>query len=214
MSVDIASTIIEIIKIGGGLSGFISLILILKKLRKKVKFLGSIGTYKIDEKDNSTMHVKTEISIFNEKEEQVAITDIVGSVKQDHSRFLPVISVKPLNYEKLIPKNVKPHESVKLSLEFVIPSINPKDLNRFKLMHFMGFTEGNIPLYFTDERINQLNWENNPIIFQVAIHINGSKVKKTFVGLYKEEYLDKKWVKGSLDEVEIARLERDFMKDK
>lgn len=216
MNFEIIKLTIQIVSVVGGISGFISLFLFIKKFRAKIKVHPAYGSFRID-KNTKRLNSSVGLIIYNGKEEPIAITDASATIRYNAEKFRNsqeqrmAFSCKAKNL-KAIPTNVGVHESAKLNLSFVFDNVNVDILDRFGTAHIMGFYQ-DVPMVIVDERENQLNWDKNPIMLLISLHINGDKIHKMVVPLFNME-LQQEHLRGSLNAIDIARLEKDFLTNK
>jgi len=201
-----------------------------KKSKKTVKAIGFSGLYKLAKAPNSKSEFLTgsvQLSLLNDRDDSVVITDIIGHVHYDKERYkkndemiikstphqLPYISAPPQNFDQVIPTVIKPHEAVKIELIFTFPYIFSNLLYRAIPARFGGFI-GENPIMVSDEREYIRNWDNLPITMYITLHIDGKEDIKAIISLEKENPENIYTLRGTYWSTDIARIGRDIWEGK
>jgi len=219
--------LLAIINTGGGIAGFASVgYLLWRKFKKDIKLFIVSGNYET-EKSNDTTSEKiistAHIGFLNNSDEPVSITDIVGILKYDKKEYEkyatssqtelidkePSRSERPVNFKEVLNFSIRPHESIIKEITFHFSNIIPRMVDRVGIAHFMGFINGKIPFAIIDEREKYKDWENSPLNMLLLVHINGKKLIRNNVPLFKKEFIPEN-VSGSLSFVDVAKIQKDI----
>jgi len=197
----------------GGIAGLVSLYLLWKSSRKKVELINATGYFAIEAvagKD-SGLNVVTNLTVFNGTDEPISITDAIGVIKvtlqENSGTTTRGISVKPINSNKIFPKNLSAHESMALLIIFKFPDTLVNSVERMRVAKFVGFKE-DVPIAVATET----GGVQDPLNLRIAIHVNGDRVLARYVPVYDKA--DLRFFEGSLNPVEIARIEKEFVEGK
>ena len=221
MASEILSTIEGIFTIIGSASGLIALsYLAWSKYKRRVRIIPSKGiSHYSDDKKSSLLSASAEITIHNSKDESISITDIVATLryneekrkqKQYHGEVL--FSEKPKEIDGL-PRNVDPHKSEKIKLNFEFRNLDYLLIDRAPVAHFVGFLNGDVPLVISSEEEFEKYWEYHPIKMLISVHINGDKLIKTPI-LLLDARIKEEPQTGTLGTIDMARIEKDFWNEK
>lgn len=156
---------LDFVKVFGGVSGFIALILFIKKFKGKIKIYQSYGYYQVIEKK---LIITVGLIVYNGKEEPISITDISACLKYNKEKFKSsqekkmTYSSKSVHF-KNFPTNVSPKQSAQINLKYIFNNIQVDLLERFGTARILGFYQG-VPTLIVDERENELNWNKNPLL--------------------------------------------------
>lgn len=217
--------------IPGFASLFIYIYILRKKSKKTVKAVGFSGVYKIAKQEKSKMDVlvgEANITLLNDRDDSVTITDIIGSVHYDKKRYkinegliikssssqLPyVISSHPQNFVDIIPKVIKPHEAVKIKLDFVFTNVFANLLYRAIPARFGGFV-GDNPILVSSEIEYIKKWDSLPILLYITFHIDAKEDIKAVANLEKEKTQGVYQQRGTYWSTDTARIGRDIWREK
>jgi len=210
------------ISLGGLITGSSSLFILWWKRRKRTFLIYDIcGYYEASNSDTQgfTKFTATlDVAFFNDSDETVSVTDILGTMKYDKEQFkrLKMMSVKeipevfsanPTNLEEVVPFNVLPHESVKKRLTIEFPEVVFDALHRNPTLKFLGFLENKTPLYFQDEKKYKEKWIDNPPTMLLTVHVNAKTEFRRYIQLFKR---GGRAASGTFFEVDARRIENDF----
>ena len=215
--------ILEIIQLGGGLAGYVSIFyLLLRKLRNKIRIYGVSGTYEAEKtKNNGFYNIKTtvEVSFLNGSDKTIAITDVIGFLRYDkrlYEKYLSslidvphipeVYHQRPRNFREAANFNVAPGEVVRESFEIVFPNMLLDLVDRMGVAHFSGFLNGKIPIFSVYERELKEKWSDCPLYMLLSIHINGEKIRHLHVPLVKSE----RESIGTLSIIDVEKIKMAF----
>jgi hypothetical protein len=159
-----------------------------------------------------------DVAFFNDSDETVSVTDILGTMKYDKERFKglemmgargvrEVFSANPANLEQVVPFNVLPHESVKKQLTIEFPKVVFEALYRMPTVRLLGFLEGKMPLYVHDESEFKEKWIDNPPTMLLTVHVNAKREFRRYIQLFKK---GSRRASGTFWEADARRIEIDF----
>jgi hypothetical protein len=222
MADSIISSLIPAIITGllASIPGFYSIYLQIKKSIRHVKAVGYQAGYKVGIIEGTQFEVligKVKLTLLNDRDDSVTITDIIGTIKYDKKKYdkhdemiikstsheLPYISVIPQNFSKVIPIIIKSHEAIKIDLDFVFPQVIVNLLNRSGHAKLKGFI-GGTPIVEADEIQFIKEWDNLPLIMYITLHVDAKENIRTMVLLEKEDSQNIPDERGTYSAVEIA----------
>src|SRR3989338_2709089 len=205
----ILTTLGLIIALGGGIAGFISVYILWKKSRAKLKILITKANYFLD-KEN--LIVNAVINLRNEKDIPQDITDIVASIRFDpkkKTKGTPIgFSVSPI-FPLDFPITISPNSAKSISLKFVFPKAELNSIDRIGEARFMGIYE-NTPILVADERDFDKRWTELPLFLRIDLHINGTEHIKSITGAYKAE--KNALLSGTFNSIDVGKIQHEFMK--
>jgi len=208
--INIILTIIGlIIALGGGIAGFISLCILWKRSKAKLKIIITKAHYFLDKKN---LIINAVINLRNEKEIPQAITDIIASIRFDpkkKSKGVPLgFSVSPI-FPPDFPITIPANSAQSINLKFVFPKAELNSVDRIGEARFMGIYE-NTPILVSDERDFQRKWDELPLFLRLDLHINGVECLKTITGAYKAEEME--LLSGTFNSIDVGKIQHEFMK--
>jgi hypothetical protein len=227
MSEAAVESIRTLILLGGGLAGYASVAyLIWKKFKKSFRIYDLGGYYETRKTSNegfSDIKAVMDVGFFNDSDETISITDIIGSLKYDKellNHATPLINAptipdvypeRPENLDEVISFNIPPHETVKKKIVIVFPNMVVDLVHRIGFAHFGGFLDGKTPFLVADERELKEKWSAHPLNMLLSVHINGRKKSHSYISLYTET---EKGVSGTLNIIDIEKIKKDYHEDK
>ena len=199
-----------IIALGGGIAGFISIYILWKKSKAKLKVIITKANYFLDKKN---LIINAVINLKNERDIPESITDLVASIRFDKEKKRKEMPwgfsappIFPIDFPILIPAN-----SVKsINLKFVFPKLELSSIDRIGEARFMGIY-GNTPVLVADERDFQKRWDELPLFLRLDLHINGLDTIKTITGAYKAE--KNGLISGTFNSIDIGKIQHEFIKN-
>lgn len=215
--------VVQLIGLGGGLAGLFSLYLHWEKRQKKVKISNSFCQYSAtvnEDKTSSNLDIVSNLTIYNGTDEPISVTDVIGTMKYNKEKLIGLTNSQPglvfsseaTNAAKELPKLIGPKEAAVLPLLFKFNGIVLSAVDRACLLRFMGFRDG-VPFFFASVVEFKANWDKHPLQLQVSTHLNCDKVVKTVLPAYPKETSERQaQFQGSLGVVDIAEIQRDFLK--
>jgi hypothetical protein len=220
----------QFISLGGGLAGYVSIVsvgyLYWKKSRKNVRIypISAIYTSKKSSKEGfSEIRVKIEMGFLNNSEEAVSITDIVGFLNYDKTKYVKAIasqpniskipmvnSSRPNNFQETANFSIPPHETVKRTIVMDFKDIVLTLVDRMGVAHFAGFSKnGKLGTWIVIEGELEEKWNEYALDFLMAIHINGNKIKYVRESVSPKTDKEKQGTIAPAEEATIMmRLER------
>jgi len=199
-----------IIALGGGISGFISLYILWKKSKARLKVVTTKANYFLDKKN---LIVHAILNLKNEKDNPVYITDLVSSIRFDAKKKkkgtplgFSVSPLLPIDFPINIPRN----SSKAVNLKFVFPNIEINSIDRIGEAKFIGIYN-KTPVLVSDERDFQTKWSELPLLLRLDLHINGSESLHTITGVYKIDKVE--LLSGTFNSVDIGKIQHNFMKN-
>ncbi len=219
--------ILEIIQLGGGLAGYVSIFyLLLRKLRKKIRIYGVSGTYEVEETETKGFYnikATVEVNFLNGSDETIAVTDVVGFLRYNKKLYekylsslvnVPLIPEvyyqRPRNFREAANFNVAPGEVVRKSFEIVFPNMLLDLVDRMGIAHFSGFLNGKIPIFNVYEKELKEKWSDCPLHMLLSIHINGEKMRHIHVPLIKSE----RESLGTLSIIDVEKIKMAFQNNR
>lgn len=202
--------IFQILATIGGLSGIVSAFKWFKNKRAKVKILSSLGEYYFYQDE---LFVHTKLQITNEKEDSVFITDIVALMKENPSKTKDkkgrVFNKRPTTTFSPTKIEAKGTIEIEFTINFSTMDIHP--INRVGLASSFGFLDNGMPIIIVKESIFDEKWDQLPLEMKLFIHINGKEITESMIGVFAQGNIESH---GTLNVIQIAQLERDYLFDK
>lgn len=193
----------------GGATGIINLTKWIKSKKEKVRFQFSIGDFYLYQ-DDLIVHTKTLLT--NERDEAVYITDILAFIAEDPSKTKDkkgrLFTKRPTS-PVFSPTKLEAKGTIELDFEINFSSIEVHPIKRIHLANFVGFLGGDIPLFEAKESDFYEKWDDFPLEMKLFIHINGKELIDTEVMVFPRGTTDASY--GTLDIVQIAKLQRDYL---
>ena len=198
-----------IIALGGGIAGFISVYILWKKSKAKLKIIMTKANYFLDKKD---LIINVVINLRNEKETPQAITDLVASIRFDpkkKNKGMPLgLSVSPI-FSSEFPITIPANSAQSINLRFVFPGGKIEAIDRIGEARFIGIHK-NTPILVSDERDFQKKWKDLPLFLRLDLHVNGADSIKTITGAYKTKKME--ILSGTFNSLDIGKIQHEFMK--
>lgn len=193
-----------IVSIFAIIGGIYSLIQIIKNKKDKLVITSNNGVFwVVNIQPSNYMHIVSKITFFNPKNETVAITDAIGTIKYKNGKKCTekIINLK----SNILPITLNPKEAKVSELKFIFRDVELDKLATFGLAHFFGFLE-DVPTYIVDERENENNIDK-PIQFYITFHINSKDTETIHIALLEMNKENMKRMTGTLTNTEITRIE-------
>jgi hypothetical protein len=225
-----SENLVQLISLGGGLAGYVSIVsvgyLYWKKSRKKVRIYLISATYKSKVSSHegfSEVTVNIEMGFLNDSEEAVSITDIVGFLNYDKSKYdkaiasqpniskIPMVyPSRPNNFQETVNFSIPPHETLKRTIVMNFKDVVLSLVDRMGVAHFAGFNKrGNVGTWIVMVDELEEKWNEMALDFLMAIHINGNKIKYVHGPVYPKTEKGKQGTIAPAEEATIImRLER------
>jgi hypothetical protein len=219
-----SEVLIELIGLGGGLAGYVSIAYLLwKKYRKNVRIYGISGTYAVRNTKNEQLSdiISTiELGFLNDSDQTISITDIVGSLKYNKElydkvvssqinipRIPQVYSERPQNFREVVNFNVAPHETVKKTTTIIFSDMFVDLIDRIGIAHFVGFIDGKIPFLSVYETELKEKWSVHPLDLLLTVHVDGKKIHNTNITLFRRSEGSES---GTLNVIDIEKIKKEF----
>lgn len=217
---------LTIINIGGGIAGYASVAYLLwRKFKKDIKLFDISGAYQVEKSNDAQFDniiVTINVGFLNKSDETISVTDLVGVLKYNkkkHKEYATVTAIsnsqpihteRPINFQEVVGFTIAPHELVKKTIKFRFSNMILSLVDRIGFAHFVGFLNGKIPLVIIDEKEYLQNWEKLPLNLLIVAHINGKKLVRKNISIFKKEP-NLEGISGSLNVIDIAKIEKSFL---
>lgn len=124
------------------------------------------------------------VGIINNKEENVCITDLLGTFIYNRKKHMeanlkkygkPIcFTLRPISRKPALPITLQPHEAIDLECLFALEEVYLSGLERtLPISHLPVYFQDGVPIViFHEKKVEEL-WFSDPVSIRLSVHVNG-----------------------------------------